>query len=274
MIILFDIGGTKTRIARSKDGHSFDEPVVFKTPQGFDDAMAVYKRETEVLLQGEVCNKAVVGVAGTRDEVDTLIHSPNLRGWEDQPIRSGMVGLLGTDNICFENDAALAGLGEAHYGAGQGYKIVSYVTVSTGVGGAKIVDGKIDANSQGFEPGQQLIDGPDGAVSLEDLVSGRALYLRFDSYPKDIPQDNPVWEEIAQPLSLGLHNMFVMWSPDVLVLGGSMITGDPAISIASIERELASLPQVFTKPLTIKKAQLGDFGGIWGGLAKAQVMYK
>src|SRR6185436_9338463 len=46
--------------------------------------------------------------------------------------------------VYLENDAALCGLGEASVGAGQGSKIMVYLTISTGVGGARIVGGKID----------------------------------------------------------------------------------------------------------------------------------
>jgi glucokinase len=50
------------------------------------------------------------------------------------------------------------GLGEAVFGAGKGREIVVYMTISTGVGGARIVGGKIDASAMGFEPGHQIID--------------------------------------------------------------------------------------------------------------------
>ena len=56
------------------------------------------------------------------------------------------------------NDTAVVGLGEAHRGAGIGYNIVTYITVSTGVGGTRIVDGRIDRRIYGFEPGHQTID--------------------------------------------------------------------------------------------------------------------
>lgn len=40
-----------------------------------------------------------------------------------------------------DNDANAAALGEHHFGAGQGYDSLLYITVSTGVGGGWIVNG-------------------------------------------------------------------------------------------------------------------------------------
>lgn len=80
------------------------------------------------------------------------------------------------------NDADLVGLGEAVYGAGKGYKVVAYFTVSTGVGGARIVNKRIDKGVFSFEPGWQYVYGQ-GLNScnrqmydfLEFFVSGTAL---------------------------------------------------------------------------------------------------
>ncbi|PIR47090.1 MAG: hypothetical protein COV07_00785 [Candidatus Vogelbacteria bacterium CG10_big_fil_rev_8_21_14_0_10_45_14] len=267
MYLLFDIGGTKTRIAGSEDGVSFGEPVVVRTPQNFGEAMTIYESEAKKILAGGICERAVVGVPGSRDKNDILTGSRNLRGWEGMPFRESMERTIRCGDVVIENDASLVGLGEAVYGAGRGYDIVGYVTVSTGLGGAKIENGNVDKSSHGFEPGKMLIDGKDGPVELEEAVSGGALHKRMGVHPRDISPDDPVWEELATILAQGVHNLLVTWSPDVFVLGGSMIVGDPAISVASVERELLKLKHVFPKPPVLKKAKLGDFGGLWGGLA-------
>ena len=64
------------------------------------------------------------------------------------------------------NDSDLDGLGEATVGAGKGFNIVAYITVSTGIGGVRIVGGKIDVSTYGFEPGHQIIDA-DGSIYSE-----------------------------------------------------------------------------------------------------------
>ena len=68
-------------------------------------------------------------------------------------------------------------------------------------------------------------------------------------------------------MAIGLNNIIVEWSPDVVVLGGSMITGDPSISIEKTENYLKEILKIFPKLPAIRKAELGDFGGLYGALA-------
>ena len=44
MHLLFDIGGTRTRVALSKDGLGFEEPIIFSTPQDFSQGIQQLKR--------------------------------------------------------------------------------------------------------------------------------------------------------------------------------------------------------------------------------------
>jgi glucokinase len=156
-------------------------------------------------------------------------------------------------------------LGEATYGAGKNFNIVAYLTVSTGVGGARIVNQKLDEKSIGFEPGKQIIDVKE-SKTLENLISGRGLEERFNMKAKDI--SNPViWQELANFLGVGLNNIIVEWSPEVVVLGGSMILGNPSISLEKAEEKLKEIFSTFSKTPPVKKAELGDFGGLWGALA-------
>jgi predicted NBD/HSP70 family sugar kinase len=175
-----------------------------------------------------------------------------------------LTGIFGAA-VYIENDAAVVGLGEANWGAGRGFEIVAYVTVSTGVGGAKIVNGKIDEHAIGFEPGKQIIDVNTGKT-LEQMISGKSLAERTGKLPKEIT-DEGVWDTEAWILAVGLNNMIVEWSPNCVVLGGSMITGEPAIPIIKTEKYLKEILKIFPEIPTLRKAELGDFGGLYGALA-------
>lgn len=266
MYLLFDIGGTKTRIARSLDLATFDEPVVLRTPENFDEAMELYRQTAAQLTEDRPLLGVAGGVPGAHSKDGVLEHWANHAQWEGKPIIAGLKKAFGTDNLFVRNDAALVGLGEATAGAGKGYDIVVYLTVSTGVGGTRIVHGAIDESAMGFEPGHQIIAGPNGPIELEKAASGTALHTRTGKHPKDVPQNDPIWDEIAGYLAEGLHNIMVLWSPQAIVLGGSMMVGDPFVPIPSIERELAKLPQIFEHEPKLIKAALGDFGGLWGAL--------
>ncbi|MFO0718887.1 MAG: ROK family protein [Candidatus Paceibacterota bacterium] len=278
MYLLFDIGGTNTRVAFSKDGKDIGEPVVFPTPQDFEEAMKAMKKALVDLGVAVGSFKiACGGVPGVFDKVaGSLTFSPNLPDWVGKALREKLFQSFGVP-VHIENDASLVGLGEAHYGAGKGFSIVEYITVSTGVGGARIVDGKIDEKSVGFEPGQEVMTfGAENVgtssgekTTFENAVSGTALEKRFGKKPKEVT-DPQVWEELAEKLAFGLHNTIVLWSPDVLVLGGSMIVGDPAISVERTDFYLQKMLKIFPKPPILKKAELGALGGLWGALEFAK----
>ncbi|MDO8510465.1 MAG: hypothetical protein Q7S15_02465, partial [bacterium] len=60
------------------------------------------------------------------------------------------------------------------------------------------------------------------------------------------------------------------WSPDVLVLGGSMIVGDPSISLEMAAAYLKGVYTIGASTPPIKKAELDQVGGLYGALVLAQ----
>ncbi|MCA9363416.1 ROK family protein [Candidatus Kaiserbacteria bacterium] len=269
--VLFDIGGTKTRITTSDDLQTIGSVEKFDTPNRFDSAVEKITTVINKLTDGKVSGIAG-GVRGRLQEDRSGIENDAvLTDWAGKDLVGALEEAFDT-KVYIENDSAIAGLGEAVFGAGKGMDIVAYHTVSTGVGGAKIEEGKIDQASIGFEPGHQYLDidrtvlGEDIEPTLENLVSGTALAERFGVPAYEIPQEDVVWDELAEYLAQGLRNTIMYWSPDVIVLGGSMIVGDPAILIEPIRKyTVASLDGFEACPL-ITKAKLGDEAGLYGAM--------
>lgn len=269
--LLFDIGGTKMRIAVSADGKTFEEPRIVPTPETVEEGVRVLCSIAEDLLAGRRAGAVAGGTPGTLDTAKTMItNAPNLPGWNGKPFTAPLQQRVGCP-VFLENDTAMAGLGEAHAGAGKGFRIVAYLTISTGVGGDRIVDGAIDASAMGVEPGHQLIDAdgtlrPElgGVTSLEEYISGTAFSRRFGKPAKEIT-DDAVWDEAARWLAVGLHNTILHWSPDVVVLGGSMMNV-PGIPIAGVRAHLRELMRIFPKLPDVRPAALGDLGGLHGAL--------
>lgn len=253
MYILFDIGRTKTRVAYYEGGDGFEEPVIFETSSDFDTQIDLFVSNAQIVAKGREIKKVAGGMTRA------------LFGGDYENFKQKLRQKLGAE-VLVENDSAVVGLGEANFGAGKGFSIVAYITVSTGVGGARIVDGEIDERAIGFEPGKQIIDIVDGeGVVLENLISGKALQERTGKHPKEIT-DSGVWNLHAKYLAIGLNNIIVEWSPNVVVLGGSMITGDPAIPLDKTEDYLKEILKVYPEIPVIKKAELSDFGGIYGAM--------
>lgn len=274
MYLLFDIGGTKMRVARSKDGKSFDRFSIVPTPLDFDAGIEAFKHAAEALLEGDTVKGIAGGIAGPlMPDRSGLADSRNLSGWSRKPLVKTLEELFRTP-VMLENDTAVVGLGEARVGAGKGEDIVVYITVSTGVGGARIVHHRIDENARGFEPGHQIIDinaigtfctGCGETGHLEGYISGKAFERRYGKKPVEV-MEKSAWEEAARYLGVGLANTLLHWSPDVVVLGGSMITGNPGIPLDRVEFYLKKYLTIFPELPKIKKATLGDLGGLHGAL--------
>ena len=88
--------------------------------------------------------------------------------------------------------------------------------------------------------------------------------------PYDIPQDDIIWDELAGYLAQGLRNTILYWSPEIIILGGSMMTGDPNIPLEVVRKEtVAVLDDVVSSPF-ITLAKLGDEAGLYGAMALAE----
>jgi predicted NBD/HSP70 family sugar kinase len=271
--VLFDIGGTKTRVALSEDLKTLGKSTSYKTPHDFKEGIAKLAETAASLAGGEPLRAACGGIRGIlNDDRTGIIYDSVLGDWIDQPIASALKKKLKAE-VTLENDAALAGLGEAHFGAGEGFEIIAYHTISTGVGGVKIEAGRIDDRRNGFEPGHQVLDidqtilGEGIEPTLENLVSGTAVEERMGVKPYEIPQSDAVWDQLALYLAHGLRNTILYWSPDAIVLGGSMIVGDPRIPLDAIIRHTNEvLGEAIECPLIVD-ARLGDNGGLYGAMA-------
>lgn len=271
--VLFDIGGTKTRVAVSDDLESFGSVETFKTPVSFADGM-LKLFQTIDRLSDDVPTAIAGGIRGLVNEEKTGIDNDAvLKKWAGKSIADEVEQRYGGIPFFLENDAAIAGVGEAVFGAGKGLDIVAYHTVSTGVGGVKVERGDIDDASIGFEPGHQILDidrtvlGEDIDPTLENLVSGTAVGERFGVKAYEIPQSDSVWNELAEYLGQGLRNTILYWSPDAIVLGGAMIVGNPAIPVDAIRKyTVEALDGFVTSPL-ITAAKLGDEAGLYGAMA-------
>ena len=261
MYLVFDIGATKIRLAVSSDGQNLSEPEIIPTPQDFDEGIKVFAETAKKLANGQKIEKAA-GAVRNLDKTKTRIEShPHIPFWSNQPLKEVLENALSAP-VHLENDAALAGLGEARQGTSRDFSIVAYLTISTGVGGARIVNGKIDQNALGFEPGFQIID-KDNLLSLEDLVAGYGLKKRYGKKGEDI-NDPAVWDEVAKNLAIGINNSIVHWSPNVVILGGSVMK---SLDLEKIKSYLQEVTKIFPDLPEIKKAQLGDSSALWGALA-------
>jgi len=280
MHILLDIGGTKTRIARSRDLESFDGATTFDTPQDFEEGIALIRDEAKRLAEGEDITEVAVGIAASPNKEHTTVTGggPNIGGWLNKPLKEKLEEALGS-KVFIENDTVMGGLAQIEYGPAKGQEIVVYMTVSTGVGGCRFVNSKPDSSAMGFEPGWQIIAAPGlvgdvkenpgddyGPGRLGSFISGRSVEENEGKKPYEIT-DQSFWDEKARILAIGLYNISIIWSPNMIVVGGSMMN-KIGIPIDKTKEHLAQiLKDVFPVVPEVMHAEFGDEMGLYGAMA-------
>src|SRR5437660_9677861 len=76
-----------------------------------------------------------IGFGGPVDDATrTVIKSHQIEGWDDFPLADWISDLVGLPAV-LGNDADVAGLGEALFGAGKGFSPIFYITLGSGIGG-------------------------------------------------------------------------------------------------------------------------------------------
>ena len=184
-VIGIDLGGTNVRVAKiTEQGEVLQE---IKSPSyGMEGPEKVTTNIIDLVKQIEgykECAGIGIGVPGPVDTINRVMKlSSNLKGFVDYPLAAKLEEATGLPTF-MDNDANVAGLAEARVGAGKGLPIVYYVTISTGIGGALCVDGKVVSGRKGYagEVGNLIIDpyrepfNNLNAGASESEASGRAL---------------------------------------------------------------------------------------------------
>jgi glucokinase len=158
LLLGIDIGGTKLALALGDESgrirRRFRRPT---DPSGRpeDDIARMLDDARRLLAEAGVAREEVaavgISVPGPVDvERGLLIDPPNLPGWGTVPVVALVKRELG-GAVAIENDANAAALAEWRFGAGRGFSNVVYLTMSTGIGGGLILDGRLyrglDANA-------------------------------------------------------------------------------------------------------------------------------
>lgn len=258
---LFDIGGSKTRVAVSTDGKNLSEIHIFSTPKDYDQALSLLAKTAKEIVGGPI-GGACGGVPGQIKD-GKLKTWNNLSSWEGKSIETDLKSKLNCP-LELQNDTALVGLGEAVYGAGRGKNIVAYVTISTGANGVRIVSGQIDKSARGFEIGRQIVDYQSGK-NWEEEVSGMFLARVYGRPAREI-SDKKVWQKVSHKVAIGLVNTTLFWSPDTVVLGGAVTQSLDFEVITKAYRD--NLTQ-YEAEVKIKKTELRQKAGLWGALHQA-----
>jgi glucokinase len=300
MIIGIDIGGTKCAIGLWESRHGVREIARFSTA-GPQETLAQIETVIDTLAPP---TSASIGIAcgGPLDTNAGLILSPpNLPGWDCVPV----VARLRTRWGCaaaLMNDANANALAEWKFGAGQGSRIMIYLTAGTGMGAGIVIDGRVLEGVRGNagEVGHLRLapNGPVGyhkAGSFEGFCSGGGIPAVVEFLPEHVrpndfagwrrdhptteaiaraarsgePTARAVWTEVGRRLGEALAILVDVLNPDRIVIGSLYVR---CRDLLENEMNLTLQREALASSLaacSIVPAGLGEQTGLYGAVCVA-----
>lgn len=247
-----------------------------------------------------------LGIAspGAIDTVRGIVSgAPQLPGWRDVPLVEIMGRRLGIP-VWLENDATAAALGEHRFGAGRGTRHMIYLTISTGVGGGLIIEGRLYRGASGAagELGHIILD-PDGPPCdwcgrgcLESFSSGTAIARRGQealaagrapALAELSAAEGPVTAEMmaraarrgdepcrqafadaGRYLGIALANFVNIFNPDALVIGGGVAKASDLFMPFARRQMQALAIRESLRCARLEIAALGERSGLLGMIAR------
>jgi glucokinase len=306
LAIGIDLGGTQLRAALVDGNAGIVSRASVETDVAGGPAGVVEQIRRlceEIGVAGRRPEIAGVGVSapGPLDsETGTIIAIPTLPGWEEFPLAAELASEFGLP-VVVENDGIAAANGEWKFGSAKGLSHLVYVTVSTGVGGGVVVDGRLLHGRRGMagHVGHMIIapDGPrcscGASGCFEGLASGSALARSgreaVAAEPSSLLAKAPSPEAItardivaaarqsdrlalalleceARWLGIGFSNLAHLYSPQAIVMGGGVSQAFDLLQENIAAAFLACVMPPF-RDTKIVAAMLGDNAGLAGAAA-------
>ena len=285
-IVGIDIGGTNIRAALLDEERNIIEKIKIKNEvdKGPEYNLSkITNHINEAWLQKGILGVGVGCPGPLNIKTGTILKAPNLRGWDNFNVKKFI-----EENTSLKtevnNDANVAGLAEAVIGVAKEAESVFYITVSTGVGGALIIDNKIinGANSFAGEICNLIINedkyshsglvqgGLEGQCSGPNIARmaseklGRVVDTPevFELYKEGNEVIKNIVNELCENLSKGISNIISVVDPEVIVLGGSVILFNK--NIIKIIKDKVREKVINKDAVDIRIAEIGDDAGLRG----------
>lgn len=229
-----------------------------------------------------------IGFGGPVDDATrSVIKSHQIAGWDGFPLADWIAEMLHLPSA-LGNDADVAGLAEALFGAGKGLSPIFYITIGSGIGGGLIINGEIyrGCGRGAAEIGHLQVDGIlDAPVTLEEAASGWAIgrrastnlgYLNTATAVADAARQgdrqaiqllHDCWASLAE----GICHVIALLGPRRLVIGGGVAHMGEELLFQPLRQLVANrVFRPFVDCYDIVPAALGEEVVVHGALALAR----
>jgi glucokinase len=284
-----DLGGTNIRVAYATDPSRLERRVSLPTPttNARDIETAIVDAVSEC-ARGERVDAIGIAAPGPLDHVRGIVHeAPNLSGFKEVPLAEDVGGRLGSPTF-LDRDTVVAAFGEGTFGAARGIADWIYITISTGIGGAIVSEGRILRGVTGTagEIGHFPIDprgprcGCGNIGCVEALASGVNIAKHYGA--ESAADVFAAWrsgdakaQEIIERARVGLGAMAIgvvnLLNPRRIVVGGGITTGEPEFVFDAMRDAVRE--HAFAVPASVVEivpAALGDDVGLVGSALMAR----
>jgi len=303
-----DVGGTKISMVLGTAKGQILAHRMISTQTGNKTRACVLRMIEEIKIltaegkrRGHKVMGVGVGIPGPVNRKKGIVPcSPHLAGWQNLPLAALLRKKTGLRAV-LANDANAAALGEKIFGQGRGVSDFVYLTVSTGIGGGIISQGKLleGASWVAGEAGHMTIH-PHGAPCkcgkagcLEAYASGTAMArvavlkmkkgrkssiksfaanggisgksVGLAAAAKD-PLALEIFREAGDYLGVGVANLLNILNPQKVILGGGVFQSAPPVFWQSMLRacKREAWPDAYraVKIVRTKIARVGDLGAL------------
>ena len=229
-----DIGGTKIMVAAAdREGNILRRARTATSTSLAEDLANINNMIAEVVGEVEIrgMGAAIGGPLDWERGIVSPLHQP---AWRNVPVKAMMEEKWGCP-FHVDVDTNVAAVGEYRWGGVSAGRFL-YVTLSTGMGGGFLVDGKIYRGQNGAHPevghqsihfrysNQSAVRCECGAPDcLEALISGNGIRRIYGKSAEALSAEE--WAEVAYNLGQGLRNMATFYAPDVIRIGGGVAMG-------------------------------------------------
>jgi predicted NBD/HSP70 family sugar kinase len=277
VLIGLDIGGTKIMVASA----DFEGNILRRARRATSTSLETDLANINSMIAEVAADEKIVGmgaaIGGPLDWEQGIVSPLHQPAWRDVPLK----GLMEAKWDCpfqVDVDTNVAALGEYRWGGVSAGRFL-YLTLSTGMGGGFLIDGKIyrGQNSAHPEVGHQSIHfrcANPSAVQcecgipdcLEALVSGNGIRRIYGKPAEALNPDE--WEEVAYNLGQGLRNMAALYAPHVIRIGGGVAVGGGEQFINAARRVMEEHLRLVPAPL-VGLSRLGYDTALRGAIALA-----